>query len=131
MLGSSGINTSKSTILSSANPTLYQKVPRNGSRCGFWMSTSSNISFYLRLIFYRCDEITLDGSKKTSNMQSSSYSHAMKMRAAMTYGFGRVRSCGNTPWRLNDCGQWRGNPSISLSVSRYMISLRRRKVIVS
>jgi hypothetical protein len=58
----------------------------------------------------------------------SSYSHAMKMRAAMTYGFGRLNSRGTRPWHITDAGKWEGNPSISDQVSRYMVSLRRRKV---
>jgi hypothetical protein len=52
----------------------------------------------------------------------------MRMRAAMTYGFGRLNSRGTTPWHLTENGEWRGNPSISQQVSRYMVSLRRRKV---
>jgi len=79
-------------------------------------------------IMDECDEIALDGSKKPSTQARSSYSHAMKMRAAATYGFGRRYSRGSTPWYITESGQWRGNPSISTQVSRYMVSLRRRKV---
>jgi hypothetical protein len=53
----------------------------------------------------------------------------MKMRASMTYGFGRLNSRGTLPWHATDDGQWKGNPSISAQVSRYMVSLRRQKVV--
>lgn len=53
----------------------------------------------------------------------------MKMRAAMTYAFGRIHQLGNMPWHNNQVtNQMEGNPSISSIVSTYMLSLRRRKV---
>ena len=78
----------------------------------------------------RCDELANDGSKKPQTQMRNSYGHAMRMRAAMTYGFGRFNSRGTIPWRISDNGQWQGNPSISPQVSRYMVSLRKRKVCV-
>jgi hypothetical protein len=51
------------------------------------------------------------------------------MRAAATYGFGRIYGLGNVPWRKSEVNSnWIGNPSVSEVVSTYMISLRRRKV---
>ena len=51
------------------------------------------------------------------------------MRAAATYGFGRLHGCGNVPWRKSELtGSWVGNPSVFEAVSTYMLSLRRRKV---
>ena len=51
------------------------------------------------------------------------------MRAAATYGFGRLHHLGIAPWRQSEVtGKWIGNPSVSETVSTYMISLRRRKV---
>lgn len=51
------------------------------------------------------------------------------MRAAVSYGFGRVHGCGNIPWRKSELtNNWIGNPSVSELVSTYMLSLRRRKV---
>jgi hypothetical protein len=131
MLGSFGIRFSRSDILSSTGLPIYHKASLTGSQCGSSTSTSKRCLLFSDTHFDRCDEINLDGSKKGPDVQRSSYSHAMKMRAAATYGFGRISSCGNTPWQLDGHGQWRGNPSISLSVSRYMVSLRRRKVLVS
>lgn len=53
----------------------------------------------------------------------------MKLRSAITYGFGRHYRCGTTPWSQNLATQrWEGNPSVSVSVSRYMLSLRKQKV---
>jgi hypothetical protein len=61
------------------------------------------------------------------------------MRASMTYAFGRLHSLGNLPWhnlKSSDSsdaaaggGVMIGNPSISVEVSSFMCSLRRRKVI--
>ncbi|KAF8135303.1 hypothetical protein K438DRAFT_1472381, partial [Mycena galopus ATCC 62051] len=52
--------------------------------------------------------------------------HAQKMRAAMTYAFGRIHRLGSTPWQEEPVPS--GNPSVSEIVSSYMVSLRRRKV---
>lgn len=48
----------------------------------------------------------------------------------MTYAFGRLSGLGNMPWHESDIGGgiMVGNPSISVEVSSYMCSLRRRKV---
>jgi hypothetical protein len=52
------------------------------------------------------------------------------MRASMTFAFGRLNSLGNMPWHESDAGGGTmfGNPSISVEVSSFMCSLRRRKV---
>ncbi|KZT08486.1 uncharacterized protein LAESUDRAFT_735999 [Laetiporus sulphureus 93-53] len=64
--------------------------------------------------YRRCDELRLDGTTNPPREYRASYSQAMKMRAAITYG---------ESW-----AGWRGNPSVSTQVSRYMVSLKRRKV---
>ncbi|KAI0691883.1 hypothetical protein C8T65DRAFT_541761, partial [Cerioporus squamosus] len=74
-----------------------------------------------------CDELKVDGSTRASGDARNSYSHAMKMRASLSYGYGQSNSRGRQPWRLSDSGRWIGNPSMSDRVSRYMVSLRRRK----
>ena len=55
------------------------------------------------------------------------------MRAAMTHKFGRDFGFGNQPWQESplEPGVFVGNPSLSLEVSQYMISLGRRKVTVA
>jgi hypothetical protein len=88
----------------------------------------SSASLVLAESFISCDDVYPDGSEKPPNVTRASYSYAQKMRAALTYGFGRIGKCGNTPWFLSDKGEWRGNPSISEKVSNYMVSLRKRKV---
>ena len=52
------------------------------------------------------------------------------MRAAISHKFGRDFELGTRPWVENPLkpGEFVGNPSLSVSVSQYMISLRRRKV---
>jgi hypothetical protein len=52
------------------------------------------------------------------------------MRAAISHKYGRDHRLGTQPW-LEDSiqpGHFRGNPSLSVTVSQYMISLGRRKV---
>jgi len=47
----------------------------------------------------------------------------------MTYGFGRLHGLGTLPWHKSEItGQMVGNPSVSDTVSSYMVSLRGRKV---
>jgi hypothetical protein len=54
-------------------------------------------------------------------------SHAVKMRAAVSWGFGTVKKCGHMEWRQTKAG-FEGNPSLSYDVSRYMVALQRKKV---
>ncbi|KAG1800902.1 DNA breaking-rejoining enzyme [Suillus plorans] len=77
-----------------------------------------------------CDSVKLDGTNKPSTNERGLYSHAQKMRAAMTYTFGRLQGLGNLPWHESELhsGQMLGNPSVSVEVSSYMCSLRRCKV---
>ena len=47
----------------------------------------------------------------------------------MTYAFGRLHGLGTLPWHESEVtGAMVGNPSVSDTVSSYMVSLRRRKV---
>jgi hypothetical protein len=89
----------------------------------FWLTFST---------LHRCDEIHLDGSRRPALEDRGTYSHAQKMRAAMTYAFGRLYGLGSLPWHENESlGRMIGNPSVSNIVSSYMVSLRRRKVSVT
>lgn len=82
------------------------------------------ISYYCR-----CDELQLDGTGvKPSGQLRSTYGTALKMRAAMTYAFCRLHGLGNMNWQRAIDGSMVGNPSISEEVSRYIVSLHRRKV---
>jgi len=77
-----------------------------------------------------CDSFNIDGTMKPFSQERGTYSHAQKMRASMTYAFGRLNGLGNMPWHESDAGGgiMVGNPSISIEVSSFMCSLRRRKV---
>lgn len=84
---------------------------------------------YIADLYLSCDDIGLDGKPKDANIPRDSYSHAQKMRAAATYGFGRLHGLGSLPWQKSELsGNMLGNPSISETVSRYMVSLRKKKV---
>ncbi len=57
---------------------------------------------------------------------------AQKMRAAMTHKFGRDYQLGTQAWQEHPVtGKYVGNPSLSVVLSQYMVSLRRRNVRVS
>ncbi|KAJ3738196.1 hypothetical protein EV360DRAFT_58348, partial [Lentinula raphanica] len=76
----------------------------------------------------RCDEINLDNTPKDFSITQSTFTHAQKMRAAATFGFGRVHGLGMQVWHQSEItGNWVGNPSVSETLSCYMLSLCRRK----
>ncbi|KAH9009297.1 hypothetical protein EDB85DRAFT_1881694 [Lactarius pseudohatsudake] len=77
---------------------------------------------------YRCDELTLNGKNRLSTQVRATYGTAQKMRASMTYAFGRIHGLGSMHWQRGADGRMVGNPSVSEVVSRYMLSLHRRKV---
>ena len=53
------------------------------------------------------------------------------MRASMTHVFGRDLGLGSEKWHKNEqTGHMAGNPSVSIQLASYMVSLRNRKVIV-
>jgi hypothetical protein len=80
---------------------------------------------------HRCDEIKLDGTRKPPTEKRGSYVYAQKMRASMTYAFGRIQGLGSQSWQKSEVsGKMIGNPSVSESVATYMMSLRNRKVCV-
>jgi len=81
--------------------------------------------------FSSCDVVDVDGNPIPKDRVVPTYAHAQKMRAAMTYAFGRIQRLGSVPWQEgNVAGSTIGNPSVSEIVSSYMVSLRRRKVFL-
>ncbi|KAJ7755953.1 hypothetical protein B0H16DRAFT_1266184, partial [Mycena metata] len=77
-----------------------------------------------------CDVIDIEGNPISRDEERPTYAHAQKMRAAMSYAFGRLQRIGLVPWQepRTASGHPTGNPSVSEIVSSYMVSLRRRKV---
>ncbi len=83
---------------------------------------------------YRADDIDLvTGELKDLSIERVSYARAQKMRAAVSHKFGRGFKIGAQMWCESQLlpGIFLGNPSLSVVVSEYMISLRRRKVRIS
>ncbi|KAK6991680.1 hypothetical protein R3P38DRAFT_3331684 [Favolaschia claudopus] len=72
-------------------------------------------------IMHECDEYDFDRTKKDSTTARASYNHAQKMRAAMTYAYGRLNGIGSLPWHESES-------TGKMTVATYMTSLRRRKV---
>ena len=62
----------------------------------------------------------------TSHREGNSFSHALKIRAR--YHYAQNESRGTEQWRRDRDHNWIGNPELSHTVPRYMISLQRRKV---
>ncbi|KAK7001192.1 hypothetical protein R3P38DRAFT_3327245 [Favolaschia claudopus] len=68
-------------------------------------------------IMHECDELDIDGTEKHHTTFRASYNHAQKMRAAMTYAFGRLYGLGSLPWHESEStGRMVGNPSVSETV---------------
>lgn len=65
----------------------------------------------------------------THQCEGLSFSHALKMRAAISYHYAQDESRGSEKWHQDRQGGWLGNPALSHTVSRYMISLQQRKVL--
>ncbi|KAF7796490.1 hypothetical protein EIP86_007667 [Pleurotus ostreatoroseus] len=81
-------------------------------------------------IMKKCDKIDLETGEERQLEARPGYGTAQKMRAAMSHKFGRDYNRGDQAWAVNPLrsGSYAGNPSLSATVSRYMVSLRRRKV---
>ncbi|KAJ3551648.1 hypothetical protein NP233_g13041 [Leucocoprinus birnbaumii] len=101
----------------------------------FFSESPSRLAPYHLILWIQdaCDTVKYDRSgsyiERPSTEVRLSYTHAMKMRAAATYGFGRVHQLGDAAWRHSPISDtWEGNPSLASLVSTYMVSLRRRKV---
>ncbi|KIJ08189.1 hypothetical protein PAXINDRAFT_89233, partial [Paxillus involutus ATCC 200175] len=77
-------------------------------------------------IMDKCDESDIfTGQVKDLDISRSTYNNAQKMRAAMSHRFGWHYGLGTQPWMENPSkpGRYIGNPSLSVTVSQYMISL--------
>ncbi|KAF9232477.1 hypothetical protein BU15DRAFT_37458, partial [Melanogaster broomeanus] len=97
---------------------------RNGET--FFCSTPCREAptFIVAWIMNACDSITLKGSTKPASVERGTYGHAQKMRAAMTYAFGRLHGLGEMSWHPSEVpgneSKMLGNPSVSVHVSSYM-----------
>ncbi|KAK7006123.1 hypothetical protein R3P38DRAFT_2555618 [Favolaschia claudopus] len=78
-------------------------------------------------IMSRCDSKDAQGRVIPTAQIRQSYSYAQKMRAAMTHAFGHNHGLGKAKWHKDDRGIWKGNPSVSDTVSGYLVNLRRTK----
>ncbi|KAG1871447.1 hypothetical protein F4604DRAFT_2014217 [Suillus subluteus] len=79
---------------------------------------------------YPIDLLVMDKQAKELSISRVTYATAQKMRAAISHKYGCDHRLGTQPW-LEDSlqpGHFRGNLSLSVTVSQYMISLGRRKV---
>ncbi|KAJ7138545.1 hypothetical protein C8R43DRAFT_891788, partial [Mycena crocata] len=74
-----------------------------------------------------CDNKDVEGNTIPASQPRKSYSYALKMRAAMTHAFAHNQGLGKTKWHKDDYGRWKGNPSVSDTVSGYLVNLRRTK----
>ncbi|KAH7871103.1 uncharacterized protein C8R40DRAFT_1055162, partial [Lentinula edodes] len=63
-----------------------------------------------------------------ASIERHSFTHAQKMRAAATFGFGRAHGLGMQAWhRSETTGKMLGNPSVSETLTSYMLSLHHHK----
>ncbi|TFK88178.1 hypothetical protein K466DRAFT_489453 [Polyporus arcularius HHB13444] len=98
----------------------------------FWKTLPSQTPVWVTAwIMSKADDIDLvTGELKDLSIERVSYARAQKMRAAVSHKFGRGFKIGAQMWCESQLlpGTFLGNPSLSVVVSEYMISLRRRKV---
>jgi hypothetical protein len=81
-------------------------------------------------IFQKCERPdSQDSSKRTC--EGATFSHALKMRAAVSYHYGQQEGRGSEKWHRDLQGTWLGNLALSQVVSKYMISLQKGKVPIS
>jgi len=78
-------------------------------------------------IFRKCEHRNPKDAS-TAHCEGRSFSHALKMRAAISYHYAQEEGRGSEKWHQDREGTWLGNPALSHGVSRYMLSLHRRKV---
>jgi hypothetical protein len=78
-------------------------------------------------IFQKCEKPDVK-DPSTADCEGCSFSHALKMRAAISYHYAQEEGTGSEKWHQDRQGTWLGNPALSHGVSRYMLSLHRRKV---
>ena len=77
----------------------------------------------------KCDDCDMHTKlPKDPSIHRATYGHAQKMRAAISHKFGRDFGLGDQQWQQNPLTDKHvGNPSVSVLVGQYMISLRHRK----
>ena len=78
-------------------------------------------------IYRKCEKKDILDST-TTLCQGASFSHALKMRAAVSYYYAQNKDRGTEKWHNDGRGNYSGNPALSHTISRYMISLQKRKV---
>ena len=78
-------------------------------------------------IFRKCEKPDSE-NPATMQCEGATFSHALKMRAAISYHYAQNENRGSEKWHQDQQSNWLGNSSLSHDVSRYMISLQRRKV---
>ncbi|KAF8239232.1 hypothetical protein L208DRAFT_1238763 [Tricholoma matsutake] len=85
--------------------------------------------FICAWIMNNCDELQLKNNNKASTTICGTYAHAQKMWASMTYIFSCIYGLRSLPWHKNETTRKMvGNPSVSQTISSYMLSLRHQKV---
>ena len=90
---------------------------------------SSDTPLYVSAwIYIECD---IPDQQNGTRLQcgDKTYSQALKMRAAISFHYNELGR-GSESWHQGRDGTWMGNPSLSKDVSRYMLSLQRRKVLI-
>ncbi|OBZ71137.1 hypothetical protein A0H81_08475 [Grifola frondosa] len=97
-----------------------------------WPNLPADFPMWIAIwVMHKADEVDIfTGHLKDPSIPRVTYATAQKMRAAISHKFGRDFGLGTQPWAENPLtpGKFAGNPSLSVIVSQYMVSLHRRKV---
>jgi len=94
-----------------------------------WDPNESVPQYICTWIYMECD-ILDEQNKLRMHCATKTYSHALKMHAAISFCYNEFGRGTDNCHQGKDL-EWMGNPSLSKEVSQYMLSQQRRKVIMS
>lgn len=122
----------------------YHPVPRRLLSCGSWSGLWFALSLApspLNICAPSCDPSYADGTPKPASQLRSSYSYAQQIRAALAHAYANSFNRGSEKWakiysseqntqaeKVLNSERYKGNPTTSVILRKYMIALRKRKV---
>jgi hypothetical protein len=108
---------------------VYENVSNEATQTQLDPACEHVPSWITAWIFTNCD-VPDKQSGSRAYCLNKTFSQALKMRATISFHYNESGR-GLDHWHQSMDRSWIGNPSLSLAVSRYMLSLQRRKVFNS
>ena len=92
------------------------------------LSSTQTTSELIALWIHNKCEKRDETNSVTASCQDYIFSHALKMKAAVDYNYARYNDTDAEKWHNDEKENYSENPALSHVISRYMISLQRRKI---